>query len=324
MIGVTRDGHVMTLEMQRAERRNALNGELVDGLREAVEKAAAEDVRAIVLTGQGHVFSSGADLSDAAGVAEELPDKAKALNLAIDKAPIPVIGAINGPAIGAGVILSMICDLRVVAPEAYFQFPVAKYGLALDNWSIRRLTSLVGAGRARGMLLGRGTAHRRRRAADRDGQPDRHAGRRAGVGRRDRRASRRWRLQHAKRVLNDDGAYEDPWPEHTGAVRQGVGQPGRHRGAGGAHREAAAEVPGRLMVVRAALRFGFGTASLLAGGWVLRALHGAPAALGASPAEIEAVARRSPNYRDGVVRQRRPGVAVSASTAKSSGSSSGT
>jgi L-ascorbate metabolism protein UlaG (beta-lactamase superfamily) len=54
------------------------------------------------------------------------------------------------------------------------------------------------------------------------------------------------------------------------------------------------------MVVRAALRFGFGTASLLAGGWALRALQGAPAALGASPAEIEAVARRSPNYQDGV------------------------
>ncbi len=53
-------------------------------------------------------------------------------------------------------------------------------------------------------------------------------------------------------------------------------------------------------MIRAALRFGFGTASLLAGGWVLRALNGAPAALGASPAEIEAVARRSPNYRDGV------------------------
>ena len=43
----------MTLEMQRPERRNALNSELVDGLREAIEKAAAEDVRAIVLTGQG-------------------------------------------------------------------------------------------------------------------------------------------------------------------------------------------------------------------------------------------------------------------------------
>jgi len=53
------------------------------------------------------------------------------------------------------------------------------------------------------------------------------------------------------------------------------------------------------MVVRAALRFGFGTASLLAGSWVLRALHGAPAALGASPAEIAEVARRSPNFSDG-------------------------
>jgi L-ascorbate metabolism protein UlaG (beta-lactamase superfamily) len=54
------------------------------------------------------------------------------------------------------------------------------------------------------------------------------------------------------------------------------------------------------MVVRTALRLGFGTASLLAGGWVLRALQGAPAALGASPAEIESVARRSPNFSDGV------------------------
>ena len=213
MISVTRDGHVMTLEMQRPERRNALNAELVDGLRDAIEKAAAEDVRVVVLTGGGHVFSSGADLSGGQGVADELPDKARALNLAIDSAPIPVIGAVNGPAIGAGVILSMICDLRVVAPEAYFQFPVAKYGIALDNWSIRRLTSLVGAGRARGMLLGAerltadaalqtGMANRIGTLADAQAWAQEIA----------------WyaplALQHAKRVLNDDGAYEDPWPAH--------------------------------------------------------------------------------------------------------------
>src|SRR5690242_7216946 len=213
MIGVTRDGHVLTLEMQRAERRNALNGALVDGLREAIEKAVTEDVRAIVLTGQGHVFSSGADLTDAAGMAEQLPDKAKALNLAIDAAPVPVIGAINGPAIGAGVILAMICDLRVVAPDGYFQFPVAKYGLALDNWSIRRLTSLVGAGRARGMLL----------ASERlDANTALHTGIANRIGTLS--DAQTWAaelagyaplaLQHAKRVLNDDGAYEEPWPEH--------------------------------------------------------------------------------------------------------------
>ncbi|GFM17357.1 enoyl-CoA hydratase [Mycobacterium sp. PO1] len=210
---MTRDGHVMTLEMQRPERRNALNAELVDGLRNAIEKAAAEDIRAVVLTGGGHVFSSGADLSGGQGVADELPDKARALNLAIDSAPIPVIGAVNGPAIGAGVILSMICDLRVVAPEAYFQFPVAKYGIALDNWSIRRLTSLVGAGRARGMLLAAerltadaalqtGMANRIGTLADAQAWAQEIAGY-APLA-----------LQHAKRVLNDDGAYEDPWPAH--------------------------------------------------------------------------------------------------------------
>lgn len=213
MIGVTRDGHVMTLELQRPERRNALNSELVDGLRDAIDKAVADDVRAIVLTGQGHVFSSGADLSGGQGVADELPEKARALNLAIDKAPIPVIGAVNGPAIGAGVILSMICDLRVVAPDAYFQFPVAKYGIALDNWSIRRLTSLVGAGRARGMLLAAerltsevalqtGMANRIGTLADAQAWAQEIAG------------FAPLALQHAKRVLNDDGAYEDPWPAH--------------------------------------------------------------------------------------------------------------
>lgn len=213
MIGVTRVGDVVTLEMQREDRRNALNVELVDGLREAIERAAADDVRAIVLTGAGNVFSSGADLTDAAGMAEKLPDKAKALNIAIDVAPIPVIGAINGPAIGAGVILAMICDLRVVDPGAYFQFPVAKYGLALDNWSIRRLTSLVGAGRARGMLMAAerltadtalqtGMANRLGTLADAQAWAAELAG------------FAPLALQHAKRVLNDDGAYEDPWPAH--------------------------------------------------------------------------------------------------------------
>ncbi|MBU9763364.1 enoyl-CoA hydratase [Mycobacterium sp. TNTM28] len=212
MIGVTRDGNVLTLELQREERRNALNCELVDSLRVAVENAAAEDVRAIVLTGAGTVFSAGADLSGDA-FAAELPDKALALNLAIDATPVPVIGAINGPAIGAGVILAMICDLRVVDPDAYFQFPVAKYGLALDNWSIRRLTSLVGYGRARGMLLGAeklsadtalqtGMANRLGTLAD----AQKWAGEIAGFA--------PLALQHAKRVLNDDGAYEEPWPAH--------------------------------------------------------------------------------------------------------------
>ncbi|CAN7605877.1 enoyl-CoA hydratase [Mycolicibacterium frederiksbergense] len=213
MIGVTRDVNVVTLEMQRPERRNALNAALVDGLREEIEKAVVSDARAIVLTGQGSVFSAGADLSDAQGVAQELPDKITALNLAIDASPVPVVAALNGPAIGAGVILSMICDLRVGAPGTYFQFPIAKYGLALDNWSIRRLVSLVGHGRARAMLI----------AAERlDLDTAAQTGMVNRIG--DLADAQAWAAEiagyaplsvaHSKRVLNDDGAYEEPWPAH--------------------------------------------------------------------------------------------------------------
>jgi len=207
VIGIERVGDVTTIEMQRPQRRNALNSELVDALREAVEEAAADDAGAIVLTGAGTVFCAGADLSGDV-FAADFPDKAIALNKAIDAAPVPVIAAINGPAIGAGVQLAMVCDLRVVAPGAYFQFPIARYGLALDNWSIRRLSSLAGHGRARAMLLAAekldadtalmtGMANRIGTLADAQAWAAEIAG------------FAPLSLRHSKRVLNDDGAYED-------------------------------------------------------------------------------------------------------------------
>ncbi len=212
MIGITRDHSVMTIELQRPERRNALNTELVDSLRLAIEMVDLDDVRVIVLTGAGTVFCAGADLSGDV-FAADFPDKAIALNKAIDKVPIPVIAAINGPAIGAGVQLAMISDLRVVAPDAYFQFPIAKYGLALDNWSIRRLSSLVGYGRARAMLIaaekltadtGLQTWMANRCGRLEDAQA--WAAEIAGFA--------PLSVRHSKRVLNDDGAYEDQWPAH--------------------------------------------------------------------------------------------------------------
>ena len=164
-------------------------------------------VRAVELTHTGSVFCAGADLSGDV-FAANFPDKAIALNKAIDAVPVPVIAAVNGPAIGAGVQLAMVCDLRVVAPEAYFQFPIARYGLALDNWSIRRLSSLAGHGRARGMLL----------AADRlDSQTALLTGMANRIG--TLADAQAWAaeiaalaplsVRHSKRVLNDDGAYED-------------------------------------------------------------------------------------------------------------------
>ena len=204
-----------------------------------------------MLTGQGTVFCAGADLSGDA-FAADYPDRLIELHKVMDAAPIPVIGAINGPAIGAGLQLAMQCDLRVVAPAAFFQFPTSKYGLALDNWSIRRLSSLVGHGRARAMLL---TAEKlSAETALQTGMANR-------IGTLE--DAQAWAaeisglaplaIQHAKRVLNDDGSIEEHVAGAQGALRQGVGQPGRHRSAGRPRGEAAAEVPGGLMV-RCALR----------------------------------------------------------------------
>src|SRR5438270_7434299 len=109
MIGVTRVEDVMTVELQRPARRNALNSQLVDELRESVENAGGAGIRAIVLTGQGTVFCAGADLSGDA-FAADYPDRLIELHKAMDATPIPIIGAVNGPAIGAGLQLAMQCD----------------------------------------------------------------------------------------------------------------------------------------------------------------------------------------------------------------------
>lgn len=213
MIGITQTEAVLTIELQRPERRNALNSQLVEELREAVLKAGSGgSIRAIVLTGQGTVFCAGADLSGDA-FAADYPDRLVELHRVLDATLIPVIGAINGPAIGAGLQLAMQCDLRVVAPDAFFQFPTSKYGLALDNWSIRRLSSLVGHGRARAMLLTAekldaetalltGMANRIGTLAD------------AQAWAADIAGLAPLAIQHAKRVLNDDGSIEEPEPVH--------------------------------------------------------------------------------------------------------------
>ncbi|MEU0501866.1 enoyl-CoA hydratase [Nocardia sp. NPDC005998] len=151
MLGVSRDDGVVTIELQREARRNALNIELVSRLRDAVS-TAAEDARVIVLTGQGPVFSAGADLSgvhsdDFLGV---LLDMLRT----IESVPVPVIAAINGAAIGAGLQIALASDLRVIEPDAYIAIPAAKLGITVDRWTVRRLVSLIGAGPARTILLG--------------------------------------------------------------------------------------------------------------------------------------------------------------------------
>ena len=152
MITRERAGDVAVITLDRHERRNALDIEHCRGLRQAVDDAAASGARAIVVAGAGSSFCAGADLTAVYG-----PEFRRALYSmleAVASVPVPVIAAVNGPAIGAGTQLAIACDLRVAAPSAAFAVPTARNGLAVDRWTIRRLGLLAGGATARALLIG--------------------------------------------------------------------------------------------------------------------------------------------------------------------------
>jgi len=151
MIATTRDGHVAVIELQRDERRNALDLELCHAIRAAADEAVAGGARAVVVTGRGAAFCSGADLTGVHG--PEFLDALYGMLHHLTQLPVPLIAAVNGPAIGAGTQLAMACDLRVADETARFAVPVARNGMAVDAWTIRTLSSLAGAGPARRMML---------------------------------------------------------------------------------------------------------------------------------------------------------------------------
>jgi enoyl-CoA hydratase len=151
VLGVTRDDDIVVLELQREERRNALNLELCQAIHTAVAEAIEARARAIVVTGRGSVFCSGADLGGVYG--PEFIQALYAMLHHLTRVPVPIIAAVNGPAIGAGTQLAIACDLRVTDATAAFAVPTAKNGMAVDAWTIRSLAQLAGAGPARRLML---------------------------------------------------------------------------------------------------------------------------------------------------------------------------
>jgi len=152
LIKTSRDSDVAVIEIDRHERRNALNVDLCHAMHDAVLEQGAAGVRAIVITGAGSSFCSGADLGAVYG--ETFREALYSMLHAITEVGVPVIAAINGPAIGAGTQLAIACDLRVAAPGAAFAVPTARLGLAVDLWTVRRLVTLCGGGTAQALLIG--------------------------------------------------------------------------------------------------------------------------------------------------------------------------
>ncbi len=155
-----RDG-VAILTMNRPEALNALNSALHQDLTRALDAAAADGaVRAVVLTGAGRGFCSGGDIkamvsrldaADAGGPSPSPVDTLKdfhAMVLKLYEFDRPVIAAIHGPAVGAGMSIALACDFRIAAEDAVFGQAFIKIGLSPDGGSTWLLPRVVGAARA--------------------------------------------------------------------------------------------------------------------------------------------------------------------------------
>jgi 2-(1,2-epoxy-1,2-dihydrophenyl)acetyl-CoA isomerase len=151
------------ITLNRPDRLNAWDSDLGQELKRAVtEHAAAPEVRAVVVTGAGRAFSSGADLR--AGFDphpdDGLPNVRRALEenyhpiiAGIRRLEKPVVAAVNGPAVGIGCSLALACDLVVCAESAYFQLAFVNIGLMPDGGSTLFVPARVGKARAYEMAL---------------------------------------------------------------------------------------------------------------------------------------------------------------------------
>lgn len=157
---VERTGTVATLVMNRPQTKNALDPELLHALAAGLADVSRDpSVRAVVLTGAGDAFCSGADLKGALGDLDSGADlgpriaQFHALIRAIVQSDKPFIAAVRGPAVGFGADLALACDLRVFAEGAYLQEKFVSIGLMPDGGGSYWLPRLVGIGRALEFLL---------------------------------------------------------------------------------------------------------------------------------------------------------------------------
>lgn len=160
-IVITEDrGPVRHVVLNRPEKRNALNDELIAGLHDALSAAAADEaVRVVVVRGEGAMFSSGLDHGSLGLLAAE-PQRLRELRRAIlatwnlcEEMTKPVIAQIHGACLGGAMELALACDLRVMAADGAIGLVETRVGLVPDVGGSSRLPAVVGLGRAKELIM---------------------------------------------------------------------------------------------------------------------------------------------------------------------------
>ncbi len=158
VIRLYRRGAAVKIELNRPERMNAWNAELGDKLRNAVVELEADtSVRAVLVTGSGRAFSSGADLRDGGfeqtedgrqDVYKTLTTRYHPIITGIRRMPKPVVAAVHGAAAGIGLSLALCCDLIIAAESSYFLLAFVNVGLVPDGGSSVLVPTRIGFARA--------------------------------------------------------------------------------------------------------------------------------------------------------------------------------
>lgn len=152
MIEILREGDVWTVRLNRPDKANSVTRVMLAGIAAAAAEAEAAGVAAFVLTGEGKVFSAGADLDEArAGLAtdpiwEELSGRIAAM-------PCLTVAALNGTLAGGAFGMALACDLRIAVPTARFFYPVMKLGFLPQPSDPGRMAALIGPARTRMILM---------------------------------------------------------------------------------------------------------------------------------------------------------------------------
>lgn len=160
------DGHIVTLTLNKHETRNAISEDvMVDAIVAACDRINKDQtVRVAIITGAGTAFSSGGnvkDMRDKTGmfggtgveIREGYRKGIQRIPLAMHRLEVPVIAAVNGPAIGAGCDLAMMCDMRVASDKAMFAESFVKVGLIPGDGGAWFLPRVVGLSRANEMAF---------------------------------------------------------------------------------------------------------------------------------------------------------------------------
>src|SRR5215475_15586861 len=152
-------GAVTLLRVNRPEQRNAIDFSTMDELEAVLTLLESDDsLRVLVLTGGGDTFISGGDLKDfqilvTAADGKRMAERMGAILTRVSCLPVPVIAALNGPAVGGGTEVALACDLRVAATNAYFSFRQVTMGIMTAWGGAPRLLALLGLSRSLYYLL---------------------------------------------------------------------------------------------------------------------------------------------------------------------------